>query len=231
MDARRHGVNWEDARDAYTFTRRASERLRWTFGSAAATACSLGSRGDIESIAFDGAAQLEPVPVELDGDHGCAGPRRGCRARGTRRRQQGCRDRQVRRGACRDAVARVRHAAATRSPASDSFFVQVSTDGGATYHSLANADTTCDLDPGASATLIGDCPGLNGDSGGWVTETFDLTPYAGQTILLALRYVTDANTRGAGVRADNVSVGGNVVSDGSSLAGRGRRSHRSSRSR
>jgi hypothetical protein len=52
-----------------------------------------------------------------------------------------------------------------------------------------------------------------------VTETFDLTPYAGKTILLALRYVTDTNTRGTGVWVDNVTVGGNVVSDGSSLAG------------
>jgi hypothetical protein len=104
-------------------------------------------------------------------------------------------------------------------PGFDSFFIQVSTDGGATYHSLANADTTCDLDPGANSTLKSNCPGLNGDSGGWKTETFDLTPFAGQTVLLAFRYVTDANTRGAGVWVDNISVGGTLVSDGSSLAG------------
>jgi len=103
-------------------------------------------------------------------------------------------------------------------PAFDSLFVQVSTDGGATYHSLANADTTCDLDPGASPTLKNNCPGLNGDSGGWVSETFDLTPYAGDTILLAFRYVTDTNTRGTGVWVDNISVGSTVF-DGSSLAG------------
>ena len=47
-------------------------------------------------------------------------------------------------------------------PGFDSFFVQVSTDGGATYHSLANADTTCDLDPGANSTLKNNCPGLTG---------------------------------------------------------------------
>jgi hypothetical protein len=104
-------------------------------------------------------------------------------------------------------------------PGFDSLFVQVSTDGGKTYHSLANADTTCDLDPGASPTLLGNCPGLNGDSGGWVTETFDLTPYAGKTILLAFRYVTDTNTRGAGVWVDNIRVGGTLVSDGSSVEG------------
>jgi hypothetical protein len=104
-------------------------------------------------------------------------------------------------------------------PGFDSFFIQVSTDGGASYHSLANADTTCDLDPGANATLKNNCPGLNGDSGGWKSETFDLTPYAGQTVLLALRYVTDSNTRGAGVWVDNITVGGTLLSDGSSLAG------------
>jgi hypothetical protein len=109
-------------------------------------------------------------------------------------------------------------------PAFDSFFVQVSTDGGATYHSLANADTTCDLDPGAEPALKNNCPGLNGESGGgpsavWVNESFDLTPYAGKTVLLAFRYITDANTRGDGVWVDNVKVNSTVVSDGSSLAG------------
>jgi len=104
-------------------------------------------------------------------------------------------------------------------PTFDSFFIQVSTDGGDTYHSLANADTTCDLDPGAEPALKNNCPGLNGDSGGWKTETFNLTPYAGQDVLLAFRYITDANTRGAGVWVDNINVGGTLVSDGSSLAG------------
>ncbi len=173
---------------------------------------------DINSISFQGAAQLEPVPVEWTVT--TAAPDHGADA------ALAAPDADNRDAAIVKSVA---VPAATPSlvfdtkydtePGFDSFFVQVSTDGGATYHSLANADTTCDLDPGASPTLIGNCPGLNGDSGGWVTETFDLTPYAGKTILLALRYVTDTNTRGAGVWVDNVSVGGNVVSDGSSLAG------------
>jgi hypothetical protein len=38
-------------------------------------------------------------------------------------------------------------------------------------------------------------------------------------VLLAFRYITDANTRGAGVWVDNVNVGGTLVADGSSLAG------------
>jgi immune inhibitor InhA-like protein len=104
-------------------------------------------------------------------------------------------------------------------PGFDSFFVQVSTDGGKTYHSLANADTTCDLDPGADSKLKNNCPGFNGDSGGWVSESFDLTPYAGTTVLLAFRYITDANTRGSGVWVDNIVVGGNTLADGTSLDG------------
>jgi hypothetical protein len=104
-------------------------------------------------------------------------------------------------------------------PTFDSFFIQVSTDGGATYHSLANADTTCALDPGAEPALKNNCPGLNGESGGWKTESFDLTQYAGQTVLLAFRYITDANTRGDGVWVDNVKINNTVISDGSSLAG------------
>jgi bacillopeptidase F (M6 metalloprotease family) len=104
-------------------------------------------------------------------------------------------------------------------PGFDSFFVQVSTDGGETYHSLANADTTCDLDPGADAKLKNNCPGFNGDSGGWKSETFDLSAFAGQTVLLAFRYITDTNTRGAGLWIDNVVVGGNVISDGTSVDG------------
>jgi hypothetical protein len=173
---------------------------------------------DIKSISFQGASTHEAVPVEWTVT--TAAPDHGADA------ALAAPDADNRDAAIVHSVA-VPAASPTLTfdtkydtePGFDSFFVQVSTDGGETYHSLANADTTCDLDPGANANLIGNCPGLNGDSGGWVTETFDLSPYAGRTVLLALRYVTDANTRGSGVWVDNVRVGGNVISDGSSLAG------------
>ena len=67
--------------------------------------------------------------------------------------------------------------------------------------------------------LVAQLPGFNGDSVGWKSETFDLSAYAGQTVLLAFRYITDANARGTGVWIDNVRIGGTVISDGSSLAG------------
>jgi hypothetical protein len=209
------GVNWDNP-DAYSTPGappNGSDYIRLRDG----TGHYLSAK-DIKSISFQGASTHEAVPVEWTvtttaPDHGAdpalAAP-----------------DADNRDAAIVHSVA-VPASNATLTfdtkydtePGFDSFFVQVSTDGGETYHSLANADTTCDLDPGASATLLGNCPGLNGDSGGWVTETFDLSPYAGKTVLLALRYVTDTNTRGAGVWVDNVRVGGTVVSDGSSLAG------------
>jgi hypothetical protein len=98
-------------------------------------------------------------------------------------------------------------------------FVQVSTDGGRTYASLANAHTTETADPHASPAIAASLPGFTGDSGGSRPETFDLSAYAGRTIVLAFRYVTDpAGPSGPWV-VDDVRVGGEVVSDGSSLAG------------
>ncbi len=48
--------------------------------------------------------------------------------------------------------------------------------------------------------------GIDGDSNGWKTGTFDLSAYAGKTIGLQLRYTTDANTGGFGFHADAIKV-------------------------
>ena len=104
-------------------------------------------------------------------------------------------------------------------PLWDFGFVQVSTDGGATYTSLANADTTSEHDPGAIPQVVDNLPGFTGDSGGWKTETFDLSAYAGQSVLLAFRYVTDSGVDLPGWWVDDVTVGGQLVSDGSTLDG------------
>jgi Immune inhibitor A peptidase M6 len=98
-------------------------------------------------------------------------------------------------------------------------FVQVSTDGGQTYTSLANENTTEEHDPTAIPLVVENLPGLDGDSGGWVTETFDLTPYAGQDVLLSFRYITDTGVDLPGWWIDDVMVGDTLISDGSSLAG------------
>jgi hypothetical protein len=215
IDALHAGVNWDNP-DAYSTPGappNGSDYVRLRNGAGQYL-----SAKQIDSISFQGADTLEPLPVEWTvtiaapdhaGDAALAAP------------DADNKDAAIVRSVAVPAgtPALVFDTKYDTEPAFDSFFVQVSTDGGATYHSLANADTTCDLDPGANSTLKNNCPGLNGDSGGWKSETFDLTPYAGKTVLLALRYVTDANTRGAGVWVDNIRVGGTVVSDGSSLAG------------
>jgi hypothetical protein len=109
-------------------------------------------------------------------------------------------------------------------PGFDFGFVQVSTDGGATFTSLGNADTTSQVDPTAIATVRENLPGFTGNSGGgaqpaWIETTFDLADYAGQTVLLAFRYVTDSGVDLPGWWVDNVRVGGTLLADGTSLAG------------
>ncbi|HLM32647.1 MAG TPA: choice-of-anchor J domain-containing protein, partial [Gaiellaceae bacterium] len=98
-------------------------------------------------------------------------------------------------------------------------FVQVSTDGGDTYESLANAHTTAAVDPSVPQAIKDNLPGLNGNSGGWTSESFDLSPYAGQTILLSFRYMTDGGVALPGWWVDDVRVNGALISDGSSLTG------------
>jgi hypothetical protein len=86
-------------------------------------------------------------------------------------------------------------------------YVQVSTDGGATYTSIPG-DKTVDAPLG---------PGLNGTTTGFEPHEYDLSAYAGQTILLAFRYVSDGGVNEGGLKIDDVTVGGTTVSDGSSL--------------
>src|SRR5262249_8627540 len=84
---------------------------------------------------------------------------------------------------------------------------------------LGNADTTAAHDPTAEPRIVAQLPGFNGDSGGFRHETFDLSAYAGRTILLAFRYMTDSGVDLPGWWIANVAVGATVVSDGTSLAG------------
>ncbi len=98
-------------------------------------------------------------------------------------------------------------------------FVQVSADGGKTFTSLGNANTTTQTESDAIQTVKDNVPGFSGDSSGWVSETFDLSDYAGKDVLLSFRYVTDPGVDKAGWWIDDVRVGGNLISDGSTLEG------------
>jgi Immune inhibitor A-like, MAM domain len=114
----------------------------------------------------------------------------------------------------------------------DFAFVQVSTDGGATYQSIACTDTVTE-DPAhpfpAIPSIKSQLPGFHAFSNGWRPQTCSLAAYAGSSILISFRHMTDTNTLGsedpaaAGVRpgfwVDNVAVAGTSISDGSTLAG------------
>jgi hypothetical protein len=85
-------------------------------------------------------------------------------------------------------------------------FVQISTDGGSTWTSLANDDTTYDHDPSAISGVVANLPGFTGNSGGWVEESFDLSSYAGQIVVLRFLYVTDWATNETGFYVDDIVI-------------------------
>jgi hypothetical protein len=101
----------------------------------------------------------------------------------------------------------------------DFSFVQLSTDDGLTWTSLANGNTTDEHNPGAAPQTVAQLPGFTGDAD-WHAESFDLAAYSGRTILLRFRLMTDGATLGnggpieAGWQVDDVKVGGVLVSDG-----------------
>jgi immune inhibitor A len=104
----------------------------------------------------------------------------------------------------------------------DYAFVQVSTDGGASWTSLSNANTRTDTNPDAILKVKENVPGFTGDTAdAWQAQTFDLSAFSGP-ILIGLRYVTDPAAEGndpgldtpPGILVDNVTVDGTVLWDG-----------------
>jgi hypothetical protein len=88
----------------------------------------------------------------------------------------------------------------------DYAYVEVSTDGGETWDILANGSTTNENPSGNSYG-----PALTGVSGGqdepsWVQETFDLTPFAGQQILVRFEVITDEALNRPGLAVDGISI-------------------------
>jgi hypothetical protein len=180
------------------------------------------SAGQVSSISFDGASALEPQPLEWSVSStppdSTSGVSCGTTPAGTGAAAlySGC-------GNDLDRAA-VRQVSVPANGGTLSFdalwqteqdwdfgFVQVSDDGGRTWHSLATQDTTSDHDPGAIGTVVSNLPGFSGDSGGWKTETADLSAYAGKDVLISFRYVTDPATVFAGFWVRNVQVAGVAV--------------------
>ncbi len=80
--------------------------------------------------------------------------------------------------------------------------VKISTDGGATWSVITTSR------PYNSTITAGTNPMLgeqvwNGQSGGWVQVTIDLTPYAGQTVLLRFDMAGDSSIQYAGMYIDD----------------------------
>ncbi|MDP9352662.1 MAG: immune inhibitor A, partial [Chloroflexota bacterium] len=83
----------------------------------------------------------------------------------------------------------------------DYAYIEISNDGGETWKALAGGRTTNDNPNGNN---LGN--GLTGQSGGWVTEQFDLSSYAGKRVLLRVEYVTDDGYNAQGIAVDGVRV-------------------------
>jgi len=88
-------------------------------------------------------------------------------------------------------------------------YVSVSTDGGQTYSDPIVGSNTVDDGP------LG--PGLNGTTDGFEEQEYDLSDYAGQDVLVSIRYVSDGGVNEGGLLVDDITVGDTVISDGSSL--------------
>ncbi|MGH3326218.1 MAG: immune inhibitor A domain-containing protein [Streptomycetales bacterium] len=101
-------------------------------------------------------------------------------------------------------------------------FVEVSTDGGATWSeqkvfdesgTLASTDDGYPDPNGRMADYGNKKYGLTGDTNGWAHHFVDLTPFAGQTVQLRLRHATDAGFLERGWFADDFSL----TSDGTTV--------------
>ncbi|TFD92869.1 choice-of-anchor J domain-containing protein [Jeotgalibacillus sp. R-1-5s-1] len=96
--------------------------------------------------------------------------------------------------------------------------VQVSTDNGETWTSLGNENTRTDIVAEGYPTIKENLPGFTGTNGEWTSESFDLSSYAGQEILVAFRYMEDWGTSERGWFIDNVSLeAAGFEADGSSV--------------
>jgi len=91
-------------------------------------------------------------------------------------------------------------------------FVQISTDGGATWTSLENDFTTSEHQ-GTHPDIIANFPGLTGVSDGWIPMSFDLTGYEGPAIIRFL-YMTDWGSQWPGWWVDNAAIDSTPVDEG-----------------
>lgn len=93
--------------------------------------------------------------------------------------------------------------------------VQVSTDNGETWKSLGNENTRDDVVEEGYPTIKENLPGFTGEKTNWSTETFDLSAYAGQDVLVSFRNLTDWGSNEAGWFIKDIQLG-DFTADGTS---------------
>ncbi|MBT2569269.1 immune inhibitor A domain-containing protein [Planococcus sp. ISL-110] len=93
--------------------------------------------------------------------------------------------------------------------------VQVSTDNGETWTSLENENTRSDVVEEGYPAIKESVPGFTGHKLDWSTETFDLSAYAGQDVLVSFRNLTDWGYNDKGWFIKNIELG-DFTADGTS---------------
>jgi hypothetical protein len=91
-------------------------------------------------------------------------------------------------------------------------FVQVSTNGGATWTSLANEYTRSDIVLEGHPNIEANLPGLTGTGSG--NMAFDLSAYVGGEVMIAFRYMTDWGYTDPGWYVDNIALNGVIIDNG-----------------
>ncbi|GGF21378.1 hypothetical protein GCM10010954_20240 [Halobacillus andaensis] len=84
--------------------------------------------------------------------------------------------------------------------------VQVSTDNGETWTSLENENTRTDVVDEGYPKIKENVPGFTGHFEEYQNETFDLSKYAGQEVLVSFRYLTDWGYNDAGWFINNIKI-------------------------
>ena len=149
--------------------------------------------GDIE-ITFQGQQFTRLLPVQLDGDH-CWWSNRGDSISSTLTRELDL-------SQVTEATLGFRIWFEVEEDW-DYGYVQVSTDGGATWDIIETPNTSPRNPFGNSFGH-----GYTGNSEGWVEEQLDLGRYTGQRVLLRFHYVTDDALDGTGMCIDSISIPG-----------------------